>query len=95
MKYIVKSGYICVVTPNEWSHHDMAMAYIKYFNKYTELIGEYRLLILDKHDNHVIFRFEKFAYNNKIILLYLPAHTTYKLQLLNISIIGSQAEFYS
>src|SRR6266536_1392094 len=49
MKYIIKSGCICAVTPNEWSNHDMTMTYIKHFNKHTELIGEYRLLILDKH----------------------------------------------
>ncbi len=71
------------------------MAYIKYFNKHTESIGEYRLLILNGHGSHAIFRFRKFAYNNKIILLYLFAYITYKLQLLNIGIFGFQTEFYS
>jgi len=88
MEYIIESGCTCAVTPNGWFNHDIAMAYIKYFNKYTEPIGEYRLLILDGHGSHVIFRFRKFAYNNKIILLYFPAYTTHKLQLLDIDIFG-------
>jgi DDE superfamily endonuclease len=73
----------------------IAMNYIKHFNKHTEPIEDYRLLILDRYGNHAIFQFRQYAHDNKIILLYLPAHTTYKLQLLDISIFGSQANFYS
>jgi hypothetical protein len=73
----------------------MAINYIKHFNKHTEPIGDYRLLILDGHGSHATFQFRQYAHDNKIILLYLPAHTTHKLQPLDVGIFGPQANFYS
>jgi hypothetical protein len=55
MSYIIESGCTVTVTDNEWSNDMMAMNYIKYFNKYTEPIGDYRLLILDGHGSHATF----------------------------------------
>jgi hypothetical protein len=52
---IVESGCTLAVTHNGWSNDEMAMAYIKHFNKHTEPIGEFRLLILDGHGSHAIF----------------------------------------
>jgi hypothetical protein len=85
---IIESGCTLAVTHNEWSNDEIAMAYIKHFNKYTELIGEFRLLILDGHGSHATFQFKQFAHSNKIILLYLPAHITHMLQPLDIGIFG-------
>jgi hypothetical protein len=95
MNYIIESDCTITITDNGWFNNIMAMNYIKHFNKHTEPIGDYRLLILDGHGNHATFQFKKYAHNNKIILLYLPAHTTHKLQSLDIGIFGPQANFYS
>ena len=95
MSFIVESGCTIAVTDNGWSNDMMAMSYIKHFNKHTEPIGDYRLLILDGHGSHAIFQFRKYAHDNRIILLYLPAHTTHKLQPLDIGIFRPQANFYS
>jgi DDE superfamily endonuclease len=98
MELIVESGCTLAVTDNGWSNDSMAMNYIKHFNDSshsTEPIGDYRLLILDGHGSHATFQFKKFYHDNRIILLYLPAHTTHKLQPLDIIIFGPQAEFYS
>lgn len=95
INYIIESDYTIAVTDNGWSNDIMAMNYIKHFNKHTEPIGDYRLLILNGHGSHATFQFRKYAHNNKIILLYLPAHTIHKLQPLNIGIFGPQANFYS
>jgi hypothetical protein len=46
MNYIIESGCMVTVTDNGWSNNIMAINYIKHFNKYTEPIGDYRLLIL-------------------------------------------------
>jgi hypothetical protein len=92
---IIESGCTLAVTHNGWSNDEMAMAYIKHFNKHTEPIGEFRLLILDGHGSHATFQFKQFAHSNKIILLYLPAHTTHLLQPLDIGIFGPQSKFYS
>jgi hypothetical protein len=95
IELIVESGCTLAVTDNGWSNDSMAMNYIKHFNDLTEPIGDYRLLILDGHGSHATFQFKKFCHDNRIILLYLPAHTTHKLQPLDIGIFGPQAEFYS
>ncbi len=95
MDYVVESGCTIAVTDNGWFNDLKVMNYIKHFDRYTELIGDYRLLVLDGYGSHVIFQFRKYAYDSKIILLYLPAYTTHKLQLLNVGIFGPQADYYS
>jgi hypothetical protein len=62
----------------------MTIEYLNHFHKYIRSTGVYRLLLLNNHNNHAIFRFKAFVNNYKIILLYLPTHTTHRLQLLNI-----------
>jgi hypothetical protein len=57
MSYITESGYTIAVTDNGWFNDIMAMNYIKHFNKYTEPIRDYRLLILDGHGNYATFQF--------------------------------------
>ncbi len=86
MEAMVKLGATLAVTYNGWSNDEMALEYLKHFYRYARPIEVFRLLILDGYGSHAIFRFKKLAYEYKIILLYLPAHTTYKLQLLDINI---------
>jgi hypothetical protein len=88
INYIIESDCTVAVTDNGWFNDMMVMNYIKYFNKYTEPIGDYRLLILDRYGSHATFQFRKYAHDNKIILLYLPAYTTHRLQLLDVGIFG-------
>jgi hypothetical protein len=73
----------------------MALEYFKYFYRHTRPIGIFRLLILDGYGNHATFRFKKLAHEYKIILLYLPAHITHKLQPLDVGIFRPQSGFYS
>jgi len=73
----------------------MTLEYLKHFYRYTRPIEVFQLLILDGYNSHATFRFKKLAYKYKIILLYLPAHITHKLQLLDIGIFGPQSDFYS
>jgi hypothetical protein len=79
MEIIIKLGAIFAITHNEWSNNEIALKYLKYFHKHARPIGVFRLLILDSYNSHATFRFKKLAYEYKIILLYLPAHTTHRL----------------
>ncbi len=88
MKIMVKSGATLAATYNGWSNDEMALEYLKHFYKYARPIGVFRLLILDSYGSHAIFRFKELAHEYKIILLYLPAHTTHRLQLLDVGIFG-------
>jgi DDE superfamily endonuclease len=73
----------------------MALEYLKHFHRHARPIGVYRLLILNGHDSYATFRFKELAHKYKIILLYLPAHTTHRLQPLDVGIFGPQSGFYS
>ena len=45
----------------------------------------YRLLILDSHSSHTTVEFQWLCKQNRIKLLYLPAHATHRLQPLDLS----------
>jgi hypothetical protein len=72
-----------------------ALKWLRHFNQYIRPTGAYRLLILDNHRSYAIIQFINYAYENNIILLYLSAHTTYRLQLLDVSIFSPLAIYYS
>jgi hypothetical protein len=95
MEAMVKSGATLAVTHNGWSNNNIAIEYLNHFHKHARPIGVYRLLLLDGHGSHATFRFKALANNYKIILLYLPAHTTHRLQPLDIGIFSPQSGFYS
>jgi DDE superfamily endonuclease len=95
MKAMVKSKATLAVTHNKWSNDEMALEYLKHFHRHARPVGVFRLLILDGHDSHATFRFKELAHEYKIILLYLPAHITHKLQPLDVGIFEPQSGFYS
>ncbi len=53
------------------------------------------MLILDNYKSHVIIAFIDYVYKNKIVLFYLPSHSTHRLQSLNIIIFSLLAIYYS
>jgi DDE superfamily endonuclease len=71
---------------NGWSNDEIGFEWLKHFNKYIILTKAYRLLILNGYGSHAIFIFTNYARENKIVLLYLPSHTTYRLQPLDVAI---------
>jgi DDE superfamily endonuclease len=94
-KLIFYSRAILACSENGWSNDKIGFEWLKHFNKYTTLIRAYRLLILDGHDSHAIFIFTNYARENKIVLLYLPPHTTHRLQSLDVAIFQSLVKYYS
>jgi hypothetical protein len=95
MEAIIKSGATLATTHNGWFNDEMALKYLKHFHRHARPIGVFRLLILDGHSSHAIFRFKELAHEYKIILLYLPAHITHRLQPLDVGIFKPQSDFYS
>ena len=55
---------------------------------------EWRLLILDKHSTHKTDEFIITAFKNKVQLLYLPPHTSHKVQPLDRSVFGPLKEYF-
>jgi hypothetical protein len=80
---------------NGWSNDEIGFEWLKHFNKHTTSTGAYRLLILNGHGSHATFTFTNYARENKIVLLYLPPHTTHRLQPLDVAIFQPLAKYYS
>jgi hypothetical protein len=88
IEIMLKLGATLACLHNRWSNDVIALEYFKHFHKHAKPIGVYRLLVLNGHGSHITFEFKALANEYKIILLYLPAHTTHRLQPLDIRIFG-------
>ena len=91
------SGYHICTSENGWTDNELGVAYFEeHFEPHTRstLKGEYRILVVDSHDSHITTQALQFCIRNKIILLCLPPHTTYMLQLLDIGVFGPVALVY-
>ena len=67
----------------KWLHHCFESSIHEKIN------DEYRLLICDDHDNHIIVKFIEYCMNNKIILMILSSYISYLFQSLDIDVFDS------
>jgi hypothetical protein len=70
------------VSPNGWTSNKISLRWLeKLFIPTTSsrIKGVYRLLILDGHGSHLTPRFDEICEENKIILIYMPPHSSYLL----------------
>ncbi|KAL1957219.1 hypothetical protein VTO42DRAFT_6253 [Malbranchea cinnamomea] len=89
--WIVKSS------PNGWTTDELGFFWVKeVFDKQTRhrTKGEYRLLIMDSHGSHVTPEFDSFCMENKIVLLYMPPHSSHLLQPLDMSCFSALKKAY-
>lgn len=70
-----------------WTSYDIAIRWLKHiFDVETKPVGStYRMLILDGHGSHVNIDFMWECYQRRIVLLFLPAHTSHVLQPLDVA----------
>lgn len=68
----------------------MGLEWITHFDKHSKIrsSGAYRLLMLDGHGSHHSTDFEIFCEENKIITLFMPAHSSHILQPLDVGCFG-------
>jgi DDE superfamily endonuclease len=82
---------------NGWTSNDIAIEWLeKVFLSQTqpEDSADVRLLIVDGHDSHTSDEFMTMCYLNNIYLLFLPAHTSHVLQLLDLGCFSSLKTAY-
>ena len=60
----------------------------------SNLLGQYRLLIVNGHTSYVSTEFIKFILANKIIYLCLPLYLTHLLQFLDVDIFSPLKQNY-
>jgi DDE superfamily endonuclease len=83
---------------NGWSCDALGLQWLeKIFDKHTkEKAGRgRRLLIVDGHSSHVNMRFLEIADRLRILVLILPAHTTHRLQPLDVGIFSALSTAYT
>lgn len=80
------ADWVVAVTSNGWTTNERGVDWIKHFNQYTKsrTKGGYRLLIVDGHESHQSYEFEKYCKEQNIITLCMPSHSSHKLQPLDV-----------
>jgi len=88
--------WVIAVTPNSWTTNERGVDWIKHFDRHTKARtkGVYRLLILDGHESHHSIDFEAYCKENNIITLCMPAHSSHRLQPLDVSCFGPLKKLY-
>ncbi|KAK7928782.1 hypothetical protein PG985_005780 [Apiospora marii] len=78
--------WVIAITKNGWTTNERGEDWIRHFNQHTRsrTKGRYRLLVLDGHESHHSTAFELYCKENSIITLCMPAHSSHKLQPLDV-----------
>ncbi|KAL0940515.1 transposase [Colletotrichum truncatum] len=90
-------GWKFTATENGWTSDSTAVEWLqKVFIPLTQPQDpkESRLLILDGHGSHETTEFMYICFKNKILLLFLPPHTSHVLQPLDQSVFGPLKAIY-
>ena len=74
------------VSENGWTNNALGLEWLKHFDTHTKArqVGGYRLLILDGHESHLNQDFKDYCFENNIITLCMPAHSSHILQPLDV-----------
>ena len=90
-------GQRAAVSKNGWITNEVTLEQLKHFEKFTrtKIVGKYRLLVLDGHKSHYSVEFKEYYRTNNILTLYMPAHSSYLLQPLDIGYFRPLKKVYS
>lgn len=85
------------VTENGWTTNEISLEWLKHFHKATkdQRAGHKQLLILDGHSSHRSIDFNLYYQQNNIITLCMPAHSSHRLQPLDIACFQPLKQAYS
>lgn len=81
------ADWVIALSHNGWTTDELGYEWVQHFNRHTEARtqGAYRLLILDGHSSHATPEFDLYCIEHKIITLCMPAHTSHRLQPLDVA----------
>ncbi|KAI8401972.1 hypothetical protein FOFC_17277 [Fusarium oxysporum] len=88
--------WVITTTQNGWTDNQTGLGWLKHFDRCTanRSVGSYRLLILDGHESHQSFNFERYCKQNNIIPLYMPPPSSHLLQPLDVGCFGPLKKAY-
>jgi hypothetical protein len=85
------------VSPNGWTTNEIGLRWLK--NLFipattSRTTGKYRLLVMDGHGSHLTPQFDQICSENNIIPICMPAHSSNKLQPLDVGCFRSLKDVY-
>jgi hypothetical protein len=85
------------VTDSGYINDQLAYQWIQHFHKSTkdQTKGVYRLLICDRFGSHLTYEFVRFCEINRIILFFLPPHSSHILQPLDVGVFSVYKHYHS
>jgi hypothetical protein len=93
----IDPDWLVGLSNNGWTNNELGIFWLeKVFQKHTaaRTQGRYRLLILDGHASHESAEFDLFCKDHQIIPLYMPSHSSDKLQPLDVGCFAPLKEAY-
>ena len=87
-------------SPKGYTTDEIGLEWLKKFDAQTKMelagptLGEYRLLLLDGHRSHYNLHFCEYAWDNRIILVSYPGHSTHLLQPLDVGLFALLQKAY-
>jgi hypothetical protein len=83
-------------TENGWTNNEKGLEWLKHFEEHSrdQMVGAWRLLILDGHESHCSVEFENFCEENMIKCFYLPPHSSHITQPLDVGCFGPLKWWY-
>ena len=81
-------NYLLETSETAYTNDEIALIWLKHFDKSTikKQKGEWRMLIMDGHNSHSTFEFLNYCANVKILVYFLPSHTSQILQPLDVAV---------
>jgi hypothetical protein len=89
--------WVIDTTENGWTDNQRGLRWLEHFEEHSrrQLVGAWRLLILDSHESHCSVEFENFCEEKKIKCFYLPPHSSHITQPLDVGCFGPLKKWYS
>jgi DDE superfamily endonuclease/Tc5 transposase DNA-binding domain len=84
-------------SPSGWINAEIALKWLKLIylpETKPANPSQWRLLLVDQHSSHISVDFMWEAYTNKVVVLYLPAHSTYVTQPLDMAVFSALKTYY-
>jgi hypothetical protein len=88
---------LMAVSDTGYNNDDLSLAWLHHYDEHTKnrRQGFWRLLIFDGFGSHLLINFIQYCWDNHIIPLVLPPHTTHLMQPLDVVIFQPYKHYHS
>ncbi|KZT62460.1 CENP-B protein [Calocera cornea HHB12733] len=88
-----------LIQPTEkgWTNNATGLEWLQHFDRHTRTRqqGQWRMLVLDRHDSHVNTQFNKYCKEHSIVPICLPPHSSHLTQPLDVGLFSPLKKAYA